>query len=104
MKPEVAHPVPEMSPPWVAHYPFGVNWQMPIPKGTVPELLERAALRFPENPAISFLGRTTTYAALAAEVNRVAAGLQGPERDPLAIRITPVCWLDIGSGVPSVPV
>jgi long-chain acyl-CoA synthetase len=77
MKPEVAQPVPEMSPPWVAHYPFGVNWQMPIPKGTVPELLDRAALRFPENPAISFLGRTTTYAALAADVNRVAAGLQG---------------------------
>jgi long-chain acyl-CoA synthetase len=49
---------------------------MPIPKGTVPELLDRAARHFPANPAISFLGRLTTYAALAAEVDQVAAGLQ----------------------------
>lgn len=49
---------------------------MPIPKRTVPELLERAANQFPGNPAISFLGRTTSYSTLAAEVDRVAAGLQ----------------------------
>jgi long-chain acyl-CoA synthetase len=38
--------------------------------------VERAARRFPDNPAISFLGRVTTYAELAAEIDRVAAGLQ----------------------------
>lgn len=65
-----------ISPLWVDHYPRGVDWHMPIPKRTVPELLERAANQFPGNPAISFLGRTTSYSALAAEVDRVAAGLQ----------------------------
>jgi long-chain acyl-CoA synthetase len=49
---------------------------MSIPTGSVPQLLERAARDFPDKPAISFLGRITTYAALAAEVQRVSAGLQ----------------------------
>ena len=39
-------------------------------------LLERAAASFPGAPAIDFLGRTWTYGALAAAVDRVAAGLQ----------------------------
>ncbi|SFV39092.1 long-chain acyl-CoA synthetase [Hyphomicrobium facile] len=65
-----------ISPLWVDHYPRGVDWHMPIPKRTVPELLERAANQFPGKPAISFLGRTTSYSMLASEVDRVAAGLQ----------------------------
>lgn len=75
MKPEVSQAA-TLSPPWVEHYPKGIDWHMPIPTRPVPELLERAANRFPNNPAISFLGRTTTYAMLGAEVDRVAAGLQ----------------------------
>jgi long-chain acyl-CoA synthetase len=66
-----------MSPLWANHYPSGVDWYMPIPTGTIPGLLDDAARRFPQNPAISFLGRTTSYSGLAAEVDRVAAGLQG---------------------------
>jgi len=62
--------------PWIAAYPPEIDWYMPIPTGPVPELLDRAVRRFPHNPAISFLGRTTTYAELAAEVDRVTAGLQ----------------------------
>src|SRR3569623_1874949 len=76
MKAEVAPPVSEMSPPWVAHYPQGVDWRMPLPVGTIPGLLDQATRRYPQNPAIGFLGRTTTYADLAGEVDRVAAGLQ----------------------------
>ncbi|MBY0559361.1 long-chain fatty acid--CoA ligase [Hyphomicrobium sp.] len=75
MKPETTQAT-MISPLWVDHYPRGVDWHMPIPKRTVPELLERAANEFPGNPAISFLGRTTSYSMLASEVDRVAAGLQ----------------------------
>ena len=39
-------------------------------------LLDRAAAAFPDALAIDFLGRTWTYGALAAAVDRVAAGLQ----------------------------
>jgi long-chain acyl-CoA synthetase len=49
---------------------------MPIPTGPVPDLLDRAARQFPDNPAISFFGRATSYADLAAEADRVASGLQ----------------------------
>jgi long-chain acyl-CoA synthetase len=64
------------APPWIEAYPPAVDWYMPIAAGPVPELLERAARDFPENPAISFLGRITTYAELAAAIDRVTAGLQ----------------------------
>ncbi|MBS0237405.1 MAG: long-chain fatty acid--CoA ligase [Proteobacteria bacterium] len=77
MKPEVSQSqAATLSPVWVEHYPKGIDWHMPIPTRPVPELLDRAVKRFPGNPAISFLGRTTTYAMLGAEVDRVAAGLQ----------------------------
>ena len=39
-------------------------------------LLQRAAASYPQAPAIDFLGRSWTYGALAAAVQRVAAGLQ----------------------------
>ncbi|HEY8194178.1 MAG TPA: long-chain fatty acid--CoA ligase [Hyphomicrobium sp.] len=76
MTPEAAEPTASASPPWVAFYPPDIDWHMPIPTRPVPELLDRAVRRFPNNPAISFLGRVTTYADLAAEVDRVTAGLQ----------------------------
>jgi long-chain acyl-CoA synthetase len=76
MNSEAAQPVSEMSPPWVRSYPSEVDWRMPIPQGAVHELLEQAARRCPDSPAIGFFGRTTSYAQLEAEVARVAAGLQ----------------------------
>ena len=42
----------------------------------VPVLLERAAARFPLHPAMEFMGRRWTYAALAAWVARATRGLQ----------------------------
>ncbi|MEQ1653324.1 MAG: long-chain fatty acid--CoA ligase [Hyphomicrobium sp.] len=62
--------------PWIANYPDGVAWDMPIIPSPLPVVLDRAAAAFAQNPAISFLGKTTTYATLAAQVDRVAAGLQ----------------------------
>lgn len=62
--------------PWIAHYPAGVDWYMPLPSEPIPALLEKAARDFPDRPAINFLGRLTSYAALAAQVDTVASGLQ----------------------------
>ncbi|MFN0219497.1 MAG: long-chain-fatty-acid--CoA ligase [Hyphomicrobium sp.] len=62
--------------PWTENYPSDVDWNMPIPAAPLPTLVEDAARQFPSNPALSFLGKTTTYAALAADVDRAAAGLQ----------------------------
>ncbi|HXE00463.1 MAG TPA: long-chain fatty acid--CoA ligase [Hyphomicrobium sp.] len=76
MTPEAVLSPASTSLPWAAAYPASVDWHMPIPTGPVPDLLDRAARQFPDNPAISFFGRVTRYADLAAEVDRVAAGLQ----------------------------
>ncbi|MGQ0456187.1 MAG: long-chain-fatty-acid--CoA ligase [Hyphomicrobium sp.] len=62
--------------PWLADYPSDVDWNMKIPIAPLPTLVEDAARRFPANPALGFLGKTTTYATLAADVDQVAAGLQ----------------------------
>ncbi len=62
--------------PWIAHYPAGVDWDMPITPQPLPQLVTQAARQFPHNPALSFMGKVTSYAALAAEIDRVAAGLQ----------------------------
>ncbi len=76
----VTKPVPEAPPlsehAWLKNYPETIDWHAAIPTGPVPALLERASTAFPNNPAISFLGKVTSYSALQAEVDRVAAGLQ----------------------------
>ena len=46
------------------------------PSLAVPALLESAAARFPNRPAMDFLGKSTNYAELAALVDKTAAGLQ----------------------------
>ena len=48
----------------------------PIEPVPVPVLLERSVLRFPNRPAIAFMGRRWSYAALGAWVARAARGLQ----------------------------
>jgi len=40
------------------------------------DLLARSATRFPDRPAVDFMGRITTWGALAADVDRAAAALQ----------------------------
>ncbi len=62
--------------PWVANYPEGISWSMEIKPEPLPALVTKAARQFPTHPALTFLGRTTTYAELAAEIDRVATGLQ----------------------------
>jgi long-chain acyl-CoA synthetase len=74
--PTPASSTPAASYPWIANYPDGVSWDMRIDPAPLPAVLERAAAAFADRPAISFKGKTTSYAELAALVDRVAAGLQ----------------------------
>ena len=63
-------------PLWTRHYPETVAWDMPIAQEALPNLVDRAARAYPNNPAIKFKGKITSYAELAKEVDAVAAGLQ----------------------------
>jgi len=62
--------------PWIAHYPAGVDWAMPLPPQTVPSLLAAAVKRFPGQACTRFIGKTITYQDMAAQVDRAAHGLQ----------------------------
>ena len=59
---------------WEAVYPPGTRWDAPISTSTLPALLDRAAERYGDLPALE-CGDTLTYAELRAKVDRLAAGL-----------------------------
>ena len=79
--------------PWLSSYAPGVPADVPEPDEPVTRTLERSVAAFPDRVALDFLGKATTYAALAGEVDssvdaddRVTlvlhkrkAGLDGPE-------------------------
>ena len=56
---------------WPARVPHAIS----PPATALPDNLDVNARRFPQRPALIFLGHTTTYAELAAQVDRLAAWL-----------------------------
>jgi long-chain acyl-CoA synthetase len=62
--------------PWIQSYPAGVRWDASLTPMPVPQLLDEAAAKWPENNAIEFMGRTITYRELQQLVNQAAAGFQ----------------------------
>ena len=67
---------PEIARPWVKSYPPGVRWDAPIEVSSVQQILETAAARFPDRPALQFMDRRIAYAELNALADRAAAGFQ----------------------------
>ncbi|MEO8476013.1 MAG: long-chain fatty acid--CoA ligase [Actinomycetota bacterium] len=64
--------------PWHATYPPDIPASLaPYPRESVFALLENAAARFPDRPALAFFGRHLTYAWLLQEVERFSAVLAG---------------------------
>ena len=61
--------------PWEASYPPGLLWDVPIPTGTLPALLDRAVANYANRPALQFRTRRMTFADLGARVDRLARGL-----------------------------
>lgn len=62
--------------PWIASYPAGVRWDMPIAPTAVPQILADAVARWGDRPAIDFMGKRLDYRELGALVDRTAKGLQ----------------------------
>lgn len=61
--------------PWEKSYPAGVDWAAPIRAGTINELFDRAVATYPDNYAIEYRDKRTTYLELHDLVSRAAAGL-----------------------------
>ena len=62
--------------PWVKSYPKGVRWDAAIPLLSIPALLDESAQRWPDNPALEFMGRRYTYRELGSLTDRAASGFQ----------------------------
>ncbi|HJV51982.1 MAG TPA: long-chain fatty acid--CoA ligase [Noviherbaspirillum sp.] len=62
--------------PWTKSYPAGVHWDAELPTMPVPQLLDDAARKWAELPALEFMGKRTTYRELQALVERAARGFQ----------------------------
>jgi long-chain acyl-CoA synthetase len=62
--------------PWIKSYPPGVRWDADIPLMPVQQILEDSAARWPNNPALDFMGKKVSYDELNKLANRAASGFQ----------------------------
>jgi len=62
--------------PWLAAYPPGIDWAMPLPPMTVTAIFEAAVARFAERPCLDFMGRRWRYAEVGQLVQRAAEGFR----------------------------
>src|SRR5258705_2925692 len=62
-----------MTHPGEQFYPQGVRWDDPIERGTLPDLLSRAAADYGSRPAIEFRDRPISYTALEDKVEIAAS-------------------------------
>jgi long-chain acyl-CoA synthetase len=62
--------------PWIKSYPAGVRWDATLATMPVPQILEQSAARWPDQPAIDFMGKKLTYRELDDLASRAARGFQ----------------------------
>jgi long-chain acyl-CoA synthetase len=62
--------------PWIKSYPAGVRWDIDIDPIPVPRILDDAIARWPDRPALEFMGKRLTYREVGGLVARAAKGLQ----------------------------
>ena len=48
--------------PWLDSYPQGVRWDIDIDPAPVQTLLDQTAGKWPNKPAVNFMGRQISYA------------------------------------------
>jgi long-chain acyl-CoA synthetase len=76
---------------WHKHYPPGVPAEIEFEPITMPQVLTRTASRFPDRPALVFMGTVITYGELDKLVNRFARALTrlGVKKDDKVAVILP---------------
>ena len=62
--------------PWINSYPPGVLWDAEIVPRPVQSILDDAVAKWPDRPAINFMGKRIAYRDLGDLVNRAAKGLR----------------------------
>jgi long-chain acyl-CoA synthetase len=62
--------------PWIKSYPEGIRWDVELPVMPVHDIVDRSAARWPDLPAIDFMGRRISYRELKELTDRAAAGFR----------------------------
>ncbi|WP_166867134.1 long-chain-fatty-acid--CoA ligase [Salinibacterium sp. ZJ70] len=62
--------------PWLDSYAPGVPHDVTVPEGSLSNLIAESVEKYPDNVALEFFGRETTYAELGAQIRRAAEGLR----------------------------
>ncbi len=62
--------------PWLDSYAEGVPHEIPLPTGSLSDLIRASVTEFGPKVAIEFFGREWTYAELGAQIDRAAEGLR----------------------------
>ena len=62
--------------PWVDNYPDGIDWNVTVDTTPVFEQVLATAARIPNDNALDFLGKKTTFGDLAKAINAFAGALQ----------------------------
>ena len=79
--------------PWLASYAEGVPHDVDAAEGSLYDLIRSSVEQYPDNVALEFFERTTTYAELGAEIERVAEGLRllGVQKGDTVALVLPNC-------------
>ena len=62
--------------PWINSYPAGVRWDKDITPTPLQTILDNTVAKWPDRPAIDFMGKRLSYRELGDYVNRAACGLR----------------------------
>ena len=62
--------------PWIKSYPAHIRWDLDVAPTPVHQILDNAAAKWPDRPALQFMGRRIAYRKLQSLVHRAAKGLQ----------------------------
>ncbi|TQO19299.1 long-chain acyl-CoA synthetase [Rhodoglobus vestalii] len=79
--------------PWLANYADGVPNEIPLPDGSLYDLVAASIAEYPRGVALEFFGRETTYAELGAQIDRAAEGLRllGVQKGDRVALVLPNC-------------
>ena len=61
---------------WKKSYPPGITRNQPIPEAPVWSIMDESTRRFGSRPALEFMGKRYTYAALSSLIDRAAKGFR----------------------------
>jgi len=79
--------------PWLKSYADGVPDDIDVPEGSLYDLVSASVNQYPDNVALEFFGRETTYREMGEQIERAAEGLRllGVQKGDTVALVLPNC-------------